>query len=95
MAIFLICLGATGSPWASSLILLTLAMLLVDLMGVMVLAGIQLNAGGRGTEGRGRRAGDAKQGRLLRVGCRPSAWGPPTHLSNPHLCLSLNHLPTH
>lgn len=34
----------TGSPWAASLILLTLAMLLVDLMGVMHLWGIQLNA---------------------------------------------------
>lgn len=44
VAIFLICLAATGSPWSATLIVLTLCMLLVDVMGFMVLAGIQLNA---------------------------------------------------
>jgi hypothetical protein len=46
VAIFLICLGATGSPLSATLIVVTLCMLLVDLMGFMALAGIQLNAGG-------------------------------------------------
>lgn len=45
MAIFLICLAATGSPWSATLIILTLCMLLVDIMGAMALLGIQLNAG--------------------------------------------------
>ena len=45
VAVFLICLGATGSPWAASIILGTLAMLLVDLAGVMHWWGMQLNAG--------------------------------------------------
>ncbi|KAL4457923.1 hypothetical protein ABPG75_012788 [Micractinium tetrahymenae] len=44
VAIFLICLAATGSPWSATLICLTLCMLLVDVMGFMALAGIQLNA---------------------------------------------------
>lgn len=45
-AIFLVCLGATGSPWSATLVVLTLCMLLVDVMGAMALWGIQLNAGG-------------------------------------------------
>lgn len=45
VAIFLICLAATGSPWSATLIILTLCMLLVDIMGAMALLGIQLNAG--------------------------------------------------
>ncbi|KAL4425013.1 hypothetical protein ABPG77_002898 [Micractinium sp. CCAP 211/92] len=44
VAIFLICLAATGSPWSATLICLTLCMLLVDIMGFMALTGIQLNA---------------------------------------------------
>ncbi|PRW56197.1 Niemann-Pick C1 [Chlorella sorokiniana] len=44
VAIFLICLAATGSPWSATLIILTLCMLLVDIMGAMHLMGIQLNA---------------------------------------------------
>eukprot|EP00887_Chlorella_sp_A99_P002624 scaffold6.g2624.t1 len=44
VAVFLICLFATGSPWAASVILATLGMLLVDLAGVMKLWGMQLNA---------------------------------------------------
>lgn len=48
-AIWLVCLGATGSPWSATLVVGLLAALLVDLMGFMALAGIQLNAGaGRG-----------------------------------------------
>ncbi len=43
--IFLVCLGATGSPGAATLILAMLCMLLVDMAGVMVAWGIQFNAG--------------------------------------------------
>ncbi|KAI3436838.1 hypothetical protein D9Q98_006248 [Chlorella vulgaris] len=44
VAIFLICLGATGSPWSATLIVCTLVMVVVDVMGFMALAHIQLNA---------------------------------------------------
>ncbi len=66
VAIFLICLAATGSPWSATLVCLTLCMLLVDIMGFMALTGIQLNAGA-GLPGWGQ-----ARGRLLGAGmdCR-------------------------
>lgn len=44
VAIFVLCLLATGSPWAAAIVLFTLSMLCVDLAGVMALTGIQANA---------------------------------------------------
>ncbi|CAM8904452.1 unnamed protein product [Rhodiola kirilowii] len=43
-AIFIVCAVITSSVWASAIILLVLAMIVVDLMGVMAILGIQLNA---------------------------------------------------
>jgi len=43
-AVFIVCLVITCSLWASSIILLVLAMIVLDIMGVMALLGIQLNA---------------------------------------------------
>ncbi|KAI3843417.1 hypothetical protein MKX03_024311 [Papaver bracteatum] len=43
-AVFVVCLIITGSVWGSAIILLVLAMIVVDLMGVMALLNIQLNA---------------------------------------------------
>ncbi|WVZ19048.1 hypothetical protein V8G54_006370 [Vigna mungo] len=43
-AVFIVCLVITGSFWSSSIILLVLAMVVVDLMGVMTILNIQLNA---------------------------------------------------
>ncbi|KAB2044724.1 hypothetical protein ES319_D01G109900v1 [Gossypium barbadense] len=43
-AVFIVCLVITCSLWTSAIILLVLAMILVDLMGVMAILGIQLNA---------------------------------------------------
>ncbi|MCL7035268.1 hypothetical protein MKW94_006392, partial [Papaver nudicaule] len=43
-AVFVVCLIITGSLWGSAIILLVLAMIVVDLMGVMALLNIQLNA---------------------------------------------------
>uniref|UniRef100_A0A7N0U4X7 SSD domain-containing protein n=1 Tax=Kalanchoe fedtschenkoi TaxID=63787 RepID=A0A7N0U4X7_KALFE len=43
-AIFIVCVVITSSVWASAIILLVLAMIVVDLMGVMAILGIQLNA---------------------------------------------------
>ncbi|XP_027903346.1 NPC intracellular cholesterol transporter 1 isoform X1 [Vigna unguiculata] len=43
-AVFIVCLVITGSLWSSSIILLVLAMVVVDLMGVMTILNIQLNA---------------------------------------------------
>jgi len=44
VAIFVLCLVATSSPWAAALVLGTLTMLCIDLAGVMAVAGIQANA---------------------------------------------------
>jgi len=44
VAVFALSMFATGSPWAASIMLATLCMLCVDLAGVMVLVGIQVNA---------------------------------------------------
>lgn len=44
VAIFILCLLATSSPWAAALVLGTLTMLCIDLAGVMAVAGIQANA---------------------------------------------------
>ncbi|KAL4535608.1 hypothetical protein Ndes2526A_g06428 [Nannochloris sp. 'desiccata'] len=44
VAIFVLCLIATSSPWAAALVLGTLTMLCIDLAGVMAVAGIQANA---------------------------------------------------
>ena len=44
VAIFVLCLVATGSPWAAAIVLGTLCMLCIDLAGFMVLTGIQANA---------------------------------------------------
>lgn len=44
VATFALCLVATGSPWAAAIVLATLSMLCVDMAGVMVLTGIQVNA---------------------------------------------------
>lgn len=43
-AVFLVCLVITCSFWSSAIILLVLTMIVVDLMGVMAILGIQLNA---------------------------------------------------
>ncbi|KAK6277826.1 hypothetical protein POUND7_018149 [Theobroma cacao] len=43
-AVFIVCLVITCSLWSSAIILLVLAMIVVDLMGVMAILGIQLNA---------------------------------------------------
>ncbi|KAK7840310.1 npc intracellular cholesterol transporter 1 [Quercus suber] len=43
-AIFIVCLVVTSSIWSSAIILLVLAMIVVDLMGVMAILDIQLNA---------------------------------------------------
>lgn len=43
-AIFIVCLIITSSLWISAIIVLVLVMIVVDLMGVMAILGIQLNA---------------------------------------------------
>ncbi|XP_062099185.1 uncharacterized protein LOC133805100 [Humulus lupulus] len=43
-AVFIVCLVITCSFWSSAIILLVLVMIVVDLMGVMAILGIQLNA---------------------------------------------------
>ncbi|EMS45294.1 Niemann-Pick C1 protein [Triticum urartu] len=43
-AVFVVCLVVTSSLWASAIILIVLAMIVLDLMGVMAVLGIQLNA---------------------------------------------------
>ncbi|KAF3434864.1 hypothetical protein FNV43_RR21951 [Rhamnella rubrinervis] len=43
-AIFVVCLLLTSSLWSTAIILLNLAMIVVDLMGVMAILDIQLNA---------------------------------------------------
>ncbi|KAE9447443.1 hypothetical protein C3L33_20667, partial [Rhododendron williamsianum] len=43
-AVFVVCLVITSSLWSSAIIVLVLAMIVVDLMGVMAILGIQLNA---------------------------------------------------
>ncbi|KAK9666670.1 hypothetical protein RND81_14G202500 [Saponaria officinalis] len=43
-AVFVVSLIITSSLWSSAIILLVLAMIVVDLMGVMAILGIQLNA---------------------------------------------------
>ncbi|KAL2621017.1 hypothetical protein R1flu_001222 [Riccia fluitans] len=43
-AVFLVTLGITGSLWTSCIVILTIAMIIIDLMGIMVLWDIQLNA---------------------------------------------------
>ncbi|KAL5562347.1 hypothetical protein UlMin_032094 [Ulmus minor] len=43
-AVFIVCLLITSSVWISAIILLILAMIVVDLMGVMAILDIQLNA---------------------------------------------------
>ncbi|CAO2815751.1 unnamed protein product [Amaranthus hypochondriacus] len=43
-AVFVVCLVITSSLWSSAIILLVLVMIVVDLMGVMAILGIQLNA---------------------------------------------------
>ncbi|CAN8276827.1 unnamed protein product [Cochlearia groenlandica] len=43
-AIFVVCLLFTSSVWSSAIIVLVLVMILLDLMGMMVILGIQLNA---------------------------------------------------
>ncbi|XP_027329526.1 NPC intracellular cholesterol transporter 1 isoform X3 [Abrus precatorius] len=43
-AIFVVCLVITSSLWSSAIILLVLVMIILDLMGVMAILGIQLNA---------------------------------------------------
>ncbi|EEF35234.1 conserved hypothetical protein [Ricinus communis] len=43
-AIFIVCLVITSSLWSSAIILLVLLMIVVDLMGVMAILDIQLNA---------------------------------------------------
>ncbi|KAJ1272298.1 hypothetical protein BS78_06G191600 [Paspalum vaginatum] len=42
--IFVVCFIVTSSLWASAIILIVLAMIVFDLMGVMAILGIQLNA---------------------------------------------------
>ena len=44
MAVLVVCWLMTGSLWASALMLLAIAMVLLDMGGAMYLAGIQLNA---------------------------------------------------
>ncbi|XWS14371.1 hypothetical protein CRYUN_Cryun35bG0003500 [Craigia yunnanensis] len=43
-AVFIVCLVITCSLWSSAIILMVLAMIVIDLMGVMAILGIQLNA---------------------------------------------------
>ncbi|XAR73057.1 hypothetical protein NMG60_11019915 [Bertholletia excelsa] len=43
-AIFVVCLVITSSLWSSAIILLVLSMIVLDLMGVMAILNIQLNA---------------------------------------------------
>ncbi|KAJ8618328.1 hypothetical protein MRB53_014514 [Persea americana] len=43
-AVFIVCLVITCSLWSSAIILLVLAMIVVDMMGVMAILNIQLNA---------------------------------------------------
>ncbi|KAJ4962755.1 hypothetical protein NE237_022694 [Protea cynaroides] len=43
-AVFIVCLVITCSLWSSAIILLVLAMIIVDLMGVMAILHIQMNA---------------------------------------------------
>ncbi|XP_004491642.1 uncharacterized protein [Cicer arietinum] len=43
-AVFVVCLVITSSLWSSAIILLVLLMIILDLMGVMAILGIQLNA---------------------------------------------------
>ncbi|CAI9755795.1 unnamed protein product [Fraxinus pennsylvanica] len=43
-AVFVVCLVITSSLWASAIILLVLAMIILDLMGLMAILNIQLNA---------------------------------------------------
>ncbi|XP_020084535.1 Niemann-Pick C1 protein-like [Ananas comosus] len=43
-AVFMVCLVVTGSLWASAIILLVIAMIILDMMGVMGILDIQLNA---------------------------------------------------
>lgn len=43
-AVFVVCLIITSSLWSSAIILLVLLMIILDLMGVMAILGIQLNA---------------------------------------------------
>ncbi|KAL3514868.1 hypothetical protein ACH5RR_027585 [Cinchona calisaya] len=43
-AVFVVCLVITCSLWTSAIILLVLAMIVVDLMGIMAILNIQLNA---------------------------------------------------
>ncbi|KAK7371782.1 hypothetical protein VNO80_05147 [Phaseolus coccineus] len=43
-AIFVVCLVITSSLWSSAIVLLVLVMIILDLMGVMAILGIQLNA---------------------------------------------------
>lgn len=43
-AVFVVCIIITSSFWSSAIILLVLAMIVVDLMGVMAILDIQLNA---------------------------------------------------
>ncbi|XAR61542.1 hypothetical protein NMG60_11015995 [Bertholletia excelsa] len=43
-AVFVVCLIITWSLWSSAIVLLVLAMIVVDLMGVMAILNIQLNA---------------------------------------------------
>ncbi|KAJ8772723.1 hypothetical protein K2173_027900 [Erythroxylum novogranatense] len=43
-AVFVVCLIITCSLWSSAIILLVLVMIVVDMMGVMAILGIQLNA---------------------------------------------------
>ncbi|XP_062184386.1 uncharacterized protein LOC133888239 isoform X2 [Phragmites australis] len=42
--VFVVCFIVTSSLWASAIILIVLAMIVLDLMGVMAILGIQLNA---------------------------------------------------
>lgn len=44
VGVFAVCCAFTASVWASSIILLVVGMILMDLLGVMYLWGIQLNA---------------------------------------------------
>ncbi|XP_057440804.1 uncharacterized protein LOC130732832 [Lotus japonicus] len=43
-AVFVVCLVITSSLWSSAIILLVLVMIILDLLGVMAILGIQLNA---------------------------------------------------
>ncbi|KAH9694350.1 SSD domain-containing protein [Citrus sinensis] len=43
-AIFIVCLLMTSSLWSSAIILVVLVMIVIDLLGVMAILGIQLNA---------------------------------------------------